>query len=460
MTLFGSIFLIHGLLIASIFAGDWPTSPIGEVDKLPNTGCRFFFAVGEEDIKNDPDIKKDEVSGIAKITGEDCFFVTNDTKGFFFVKDYGKSMERIAIRNPKKLRDEALGVVLAHCGSTYIEHEGHLGNFMDLNKTVAIFGVPSSDLETLFIVAKIIKDIEGYNFGFTFSQEIMTRLRPGLNKLLYIKNKVTKETNIHEGAFTLEELMYTLEKFQNPMILKFDREDSPSTILGREIPCLFLIDHHTDSRTYEIFQMAANKLRNEISFVHGDPESGIVQRLINYLKINNELGNGLWIVKAKWGRLTKYKFPFTEITVENIQKFIELYDKEQLPIYYHSEEPPAQQTGPVIEAVASTFKELVMDNDYHVFVDFYGIFCGHCHTFAPVFEELANRMSSMPKFRFVKIEMSKNEVENEPIQEYPTLKLYPAGKKNMPIWFGDQRTLPKLIEFIKNSVPDESYEDI
>ena len=454
-----SLLLGIAVLVSAVSSADWPTSTLQAFGEL-QVACKFLFAIGKADTLDNAIQQAGQLAALAKITGQDCFYVLEDTKGEFHIKDYQQPIKTVKIDSPKRLLEQALALILTHCGATHIEHVGLLNYFQEKSKTIAIFGALPTDLDTLYLYSRVIRDVEGFLFGFTFSQEVMSKLRPASPRVLYIRNKLTGAVTLHEKAFTLEELMYTLESANNPLLLNFDKQDSPSTILGREVPCLFMIDHHTESREFEIFKMAANLLRNEINFVHADPEAGIVQRLINFLLIKNELGNGIWIIKAKWGKLSKFRYPYTEITVENIKKFVEDFDEGKISRYYHSEASPAPSGSHVIEAVSSTFKDLVLDDSMHVFVDFYGMYCGHCHTFVPVYEELAARFVSFPKMRFVKIEMTKNEVENEEIQEFPTLKLYPAGRKSTPIWFNGNRNLPTLIEFIKNSIPNEAFEDI
>jgi thiol-disulfide isomerase/thioredoxin len=58
--------------------------------------------------------------------------------------------------------------------------------------------------------------------------------------------------------------------------------------------------------------------------------------------------------------------------------------------YIRSEEPPADNDGPVKVVTAKTFDELVFGGK-DVFVEFYAPWCGHCKSLAPIWEELGEQ---------------------------------------------------------------------
>jgi thiol-disulfide isomerase/thioredoxin len=57
-----------------------------------------------------------------------------------------------------------------------------------------------------------------------------------------------------------------------------------------------------------------------------------------------------------------------------------------------SEEVPATNDEPVKILVGKNFKELVLDNDKDVLVEFYAPWCGHCKQLAPIYETLAKKL--------------------------------------------------------------------
>jgi len=73
------------------------------------------------------------------------------------------------------------------------------------------------------------------------------------------------------------------------------------------------------------------------------------------------------------------------------------------------------------------------------------------HSLAPKYEELAQLYSSVSKqITIAKVDATLNDVPDE-IQGFPTIKLYPAGKKDTPVDYSGSRTVEDLIEFIRDN---------
>lgn len=330
-----------------------------------------------------------------------------------------------------------------------------------------------TDLHTpsLFITSKAFKEVavelggflhqvvshnQWFRFGVAFLKDADKYLKEHNAHSAVVTRSRYTDTQIltHTGHWGTQNVQAHLESASNPVIVNFDREESPSTVLGRNIPCLFMLGHHRDSQEFKDFEAVAQSLRNDILFVWADPQTGVSQRLIGFLKLSGEeIGNGVWLLKHHFGSVHKWKYPHPQITVSLVQKFIADYLANTVPRFQHSQPAPpeAENQGPVFTAVGNTYKQLVFANDMNVIVDFYGIYCGHCVTFAPIYEELAREMKEL-NIRFVKIEMSQNEVETETIYQFPTIKLYPAKRKDKPIQFEGPRNKEAMLDFIKKNM--------
>lgn len=145
------------------------------------------------------------------------------------------------------------------------------------------------------------------------------------------------------------------------------------------------------------------------------------------------------------------KYPHSqddEITSASVSDFVKLYVSGEMSPVFKSAPVPEEQVGPVFVLVGSEYDKIVLDDDKDVLVEFYAPWCGHCKNLAPTYEELAELYGDNDSVIIAKIDHTENEVPDV-IQGYPTIKLYPAGKKNAPVLFEGQRTVEALAEFIE-----------
>lgn len=149
------------------------------------------------------------------------------------------------------------------------------------------------------------------------------------------------------------------------------------------------------------------------------------------------------------------KFPMdNEFSVENLKAFVEALLADKLEPYMKSE-PIPDNTEPVKVAVAKNFKELVMDADKDVLIEFYAPWCGHCKALAPKYEELAQKMEGEDVL-IVKMDATANDVP--PLFEvrgFPTIFWLPKNSKGSPMPYNGGREVKDFISFIAKHATDE-----
>ncbi len=80
--------------------------------------------------------------------------------------------------------------------------------------------------------------------------------------------------------------------------------------------------------------------------------------------------------------------------------------------------------------------------------------CWPCEILLPTLEKLALLYASNAKLEgqvtIGKINIDENDIPDSGIQGFPTMKLYPAGAKDAPVFYPGTRTLKDLADFIRD----------
>lgn len=151
------------------------------------------------------------------------------------------------------------------------------------------------------------------------------------------------------------------------------------------------------------------------------------------------------------------KYPVSQeepITPEQVATFVKDFVAGKIEPTVKSDPLPESQDGPVYTVVGHNYEEIVFDDNKDVLIEFYAPWCGHCKKLAPTYDELGALYFDNPEYKdkvsVAKVDHTANEIEI-PIQGYPTIMLFPAGKKDSPITYQGARTLEALTEFIKEN---------
>ncbi|KAK0611441.1 thioredoxin-like protein [Immersiella caudata] len=153
----------------------------------------------------------------------------------------------------------------------------------------------------------------------------------------------------------------------------------------------------------------------------------------------------------------KYHLTSGSISPKDIAPFIEDYFAGKLEPVMKSQPVPDQQEGPLVEVVGLTYKDIVLDDERDVFVEYYDPDCAPCLAIVPQLEKFAEAVAADERGKklvtVAKMDLDANDALDSDIRGFPTIKLYPAGRKGQPVWYNGEQghSLQKWAKFLKEN---------
>lgn len=114
--------------------------------------------------------------------------------------------------------------------------------------------------------------------------------------------------------------------------------------------------------------------------------------------------------------------------------------------------PSVLASSAVLDLLPSNFDKIVLQSGKPALVEFFAPWCGHCKNLAPVYEELAQSLSSVAdKISIAKVDADdhKSLSKRFGVQGFPTIKFF-DGKSDKPEDYNGGRDLESLQKFIKD----------
>lgn len=258
--------------------------------------------------------------------------------------------------------------------------------------------------------------------------------------------------SVYDGKFDKEAIESFLKTASVPLV----GEVGPETYAGymeAGLPLAYIFAEEPEERESLAKELKplAEKYKGKVNFATIDAKA-FGQHAGN---LNLEVGK--WPAFAIQETVKNQKFPLPadeKVNAKDVGKFVDDFVAGKVEPSIKSEPIPETQEGSVTVVVAHNYKDVVLDNDKDVLIEFYAPWCGHCKALAPKYEELAALYTENADFNkkvtVAKVDATANDVPDE-IQGFPTIKLYAAGKKDTPFDYSGGRTVEDLAAFIKEN---------
>lgn len=168
----------------------------------------------------------------------------------------------------------------------------------------------------------------------------------------------------------------------------------------------------------------------EYSFVTSDLNTETEIRIGKVLGVKKEYFPCLIIANVDYNTINHYIYR-GEIEESKLLAFFNDWKAGKVKRTLKSESIPQNDPSAIVHSISGlNFDQEVIKNDFDVIVMFYSPTCPHCMKMKPIFYELAKRFQ---RVKFKIIDATENEIDGIAINGYPTVILFPAGKKENPI---------------------------
>ncbi|KAJ5627584.1 hypothetical protein N7528_005011 [Penicillium herquei] len=328
--------------------------------------------------------------------------------------------------------------------------EDNLEDFKTLDKIVIIGYVGADDKssnKSFTAFAEAQRD--NYLFGASSDAEL-AKSQDAKQPSIVLYKDFDEKKDVYEGKFDEESILEWIKVASTPLVGELGPE-TYSKYMAAGLPLAYIFAETAEEREKfaEEFRPIAAKHRGEINVVTLDA------KLFGAHAGNLNLKPETFPAFAIQETTKNAKYPYDQskkLDAKEVGQFIQDVLDGKIDASIKSEPIPETQEGATTVVVGHTYQDIVFDNEKDVLIEFYAPWCGHCKALAPKYEELAALYADVAEYKdkvvVAKIDATANDVP-ESITGFPTIKLFPAGKKDEPVEYEGSRTVEDLVSFIK-----------
>lgn len=204
----------------------------------------------------------------------------------------------------------------------------------------------------------------------------------------------------------------------------------------------------------DLAKNAVNELDTEnsgilISISDTEDKEALAERLAEYLGVSMQSAPHLFFYDTN---NNKYLFS-GEYSLSNLKEFFENARNKAVKQHIKSDPVPTYSEDDVFQVVVgNNWVEEVIESDKESLAYIYAPWCGHCKSFAPIFEKLAAQFAVNKNVKFVKIDATANDLTQFPaVQGFPTIA-YITKSGDVPyVMYEGDRSESDIINFIKTN---------
>lgn len=332
------------------------------------------------------------------------------------------------------------------------------GDFAKFSKvadgSVAVLGVfASSSSVNAKEFGKLAAGNDDVPFGLTIDEQVREQLGLTEDTIVVFKgfDGVAKVMQPVGATFDAEAIAKFISEESTPLVSEFSQEASKRIFKSPiQKHALFFTEkskpHH--SGAIETAKTLAQDFRGQFLFVNV-PYNSETSKVYEYFGLSQKNLPQMILADMSGGAMKKYPFE-GEFTVDNFSEFFNNVNTGKLKISLKSEDVvPADLEGDVKVVKGKSFKDIVIDNDKDVFIEFYAPWCGHCKTLAPTWDALGAKFRGNPNIVIAKMDATANEIDEKglEVKGFPSLFFIKGNDKANPIKYDGGRELDNLVDY-------------
>ncbi|XP_070777789.1 protein disulfide-isomerase A2 [Enoplosus armatus] len=337
-------------------------------------------------------------------------------------------------------------------GAPALDSADSAAQFIDSHNVAVVGFFNDLESEEAKVFKEVSMDMTDTEFAVSASPEVFQKYEVKANSVVLFKKFDDGRADFalsEDGKLDKSNLTAFIKENSLELIIQFSLQTADKIFASKILlHNLLFINSSVESQTALVDESrtVAKTFKGKMLFITIDVTESL-SHVLNFFGVSEKDAPTVRIINMETGK--KFTITAGDITADSLRQLCqEVIDGTAKP-YYRSEEIPEDwNKGPVKVLVAKNFESVALDPTKNVFVEFYAPWCGHCKELTPIWEQLGEKYADSDDIIIAKMDATANEVESVSIEEFPTLKYYPAGGKEVVSYTGkrDLETMSKFLD--------------
>lgn len=402
---------------------------------------------------------------IAKVdaTAATKFAELYDIKGFPTLKLFSGSLEKdsIADYDGGRTADEIVKWMNKKSGPsvTIVTTDAELQALKEANEVIVVAYVADVDGADRVTFEKIASTDDSAVYVVIAEASLLTAAGKTAPALSLFKQFDEGENHLPAGEFASAAIKTFVSSHAKPLIMVFSQEKA-SQIFGGDLETHLLV---FSDETAEYHEKLTTAMKIPATSNKGKVLHVVIplteDRILDYFGFSAADLPTVMLVNMKGGMK---KFAFGKTTAEILATMettlgadLEIFEASYLagdltPALKSAD--PVDDSGDAVKVMTGgEFKARVIDSDKDVLLEFYAPWCGHCKSLAPLYDELAEKFSSVSSIMIAKMDATENEIDHPGVnvEGFPTIIFFPGGDKAHPVVYDGKRDVEGFTKYLK-----------